>query len=209
MSKKLLVIDDSMTIRKVIELVFDNNSEIELTTVNNGTDAVLEAKELKPDLILCDLGLSDKNGYEVSKEIKSDSELKDIPVVIMISQHKELDEALFADSSANDHIAKPFGSDEIINKVNSFIGEEEVPTEEAAEEVAALEEEVPAEEVAFTAVEPSSIEEEAQKADEAQWSVSPVDEIKEAEAEEIGEEEIHEAEILEAEEIGEEEIHKF
>src|SRR5438067_13874097 len=71
MRKKILVADDSLTIQKVVELMF-SDTEYLLTCVSNGRLALEKAREDPPDLILADVVMPEKNGYEVCEEIEQD-----------------------------------------------------------------------------------------------------------------------------------------
>ena len=69
MAKTMLVADDSLTIRKVIGMVF-SSEDVQITSVDNGVDAIAKARELKADLVLADVTMPGKSGYEVCEAIK-------------------------------------------------------------------------------------------------------------------------------------------
>ena len=81
MSKKLILADDSITIQKVIGITFANE-DYELTVVDNGADALIKAREIKPDLILADVVMPEKDGYQLCQEVKGDPELAGTPVIL-------------------------------------------------------------------------------------------------------------------------------
>ena len=74
MPKTLLLADDSVTIQKVVGISFANE-DVVLLTVDNGDDAVARAREARPDLVLADVVMPGKNGYEVCEAIKADPSL--------------------------------------------------------------------------------------------------------------------------------------
>ena len=82
MLKKILVADDSLTIQKVVELTF-SDADFELTCVANGRLALEKVREDPPDLILADVVMPEKNGYEVCEAIKRDPATAGIPVVLL------------------------------------------------------------------------------------------------------------------------------
>jgi len=82
MSKKLLLADDSITIQKVIELTF-SDEDFELHTVGNGQKAIDEIRTIQPHIVLCDIIMPEKNGYEVCEFIKSNDDLRHIPVLLL------------------------------------------------------------------------------------------------------------------------------
>ncbi len=69
MGHKILLADDSITIQKVIELTF-SDEDFELHTVGNGQKAMDEIRSIQPDIVLCDIIMPEKNGYEVCEFIK-------------------------------------------------------------------------------------------------------------------------------------------
>jgi CheY-like chemotaxis protein len=70
MAKTLLLADDSVTIQKVVGISFASE-DISITTVDNGDDALIKAKELRPDVVLADVVMPGKSGYEVCEAISS------------------------------------------------------------------------------------------------------------------------------------------
>ena len=82
MSKSILLADDSLTIQKVIELTF-SDTDYELTTVSNGVEALAAVARARPDLVMADVVMPGKNGYEVCEAIKSDPALADVPVILL------------------------------------------------------------------------------------------------------------------------------
>ena len=79
MSKKLLLADDSITIQKVIQITFAHE-DYDLTITDNGDAALAKAQELKPDLVMADVYMPGKNGYELTAAIRQDPHLKNTPV---------------------------------------------------------------------------------------------------------------------------------
>jgi len=120
MARKLLLADDSITIQKVIGITFANE-DYELTVVDNGADAVNKAKEIKPDLILADVVMPEKDGYQVCQEIKSDPALSSIPVILLTGTFEPFDEAKSKEVGADDSITKPFESQTLIDKVRDHL----------------------------------------------------------------------------------------
>lgn len=120
MPKKLLLADDSITIQKVIGITFANE-DYELAVVDNGGDAVTKAKEMKPDIILSDVVMPEKDGYQVCKEIKSDPELAHVPVILLTGTFEPFDEAKSKEAGADDYITKPFESQTLIDKVKNYL----------------------------------------------------------------------------------------
>jgi len=120
MSKKLLLADDSITIRKVVGIIF-TNEDCSLSVVEDGIAALEKAREIKPDVILADVLMPGKTGYEVCEEIRRDPELKDIPLLLLTGAFEPFDEDKARECGADDFISKPFESQQLLEKVNRLI----------------------------------------------------------------------------------------
>jgi CheY-like chemotaxis protein len=122
MPKKLLLAEDSLTIRKVFELAL-SRSDIAITAVDNGEDAVRLAGEIFPDLVVADLTLPGKNGFAVAAELRAMEKTETIPVLILSGTLVPLDEALFKASGARGVLFKPFESRELLENIERLLRE--------------------------------------------------------------------------------------
>ncbi len=122
MPKKLLLAEDSLTIRKVFELAL-SRSDIVITAVDNGEDAVRLAGEISPDLVVVDLMLPGKNGFAVAAELRAMEKTEKIPVLILSGALVPLDEARFKASGARGVLFKPFESGELLEKIERLLRE--------------------------------------------------------------------------------------
>lgn len=120
MAKKILLADDSVTIQKVISITLAHE-DFELTIVDNGTEAISKSREIKPDLILLDVVMPDKDGYQVCEEIRRQNETKNIPIILLTGTFEPFDEERATEVGANDFIKKPFESHTLINKVKETV----------------------------------------------------------------------------------------
>ncbi len=125
MGYKLLLADDSITIQKVVSIIFANE-DYDLTVVDNGNDTLAKAREIIPDVILVDALMPGKSGYDVCAEVRQDPVLKDIPLLLLVGAFEPFDEEKAARSGTDDHISKPFESQALIEKVKKLValGEE-------------------------------------------------------------------------------------
>ena len=89
-NEKILVVDDEEYILELISFNLTNNGYTVLTA-NNGIDAVKIAIEEKPNLILLDLMIPGKDGYDVRKEVRSNIEIKNIPIIMLTAKSEEID----------------------------------------------------------------------------------------------------------------------
>src|ERR1043166_2441470 len=144
MAKKILLADDSITIQKVVELTF-SDGDYEVTAVNNGAKAIQKLSELRPDIILSDIIMPEKNGYEVCEFVKSHPEYRNIPVVLLTGTFEPFDPDR-ADKAGCDAVArKRFEPKTLIQK-----GEELIPAAQGAPRAPPAAEPVP-EPAAFAA----------------------------------------------------------
>ena len=120
MSIKVLVADDSITIQKVIGIIFGGD-EYSLTIVDNGNSAVDKAREINPDILLIDALMPGMTGYEVSETIRSIPALAAKPILILTGSFEPFDEEKAKRCGADDFIAKPFESQQIITKVRELL----------------------------------------------------------------------------------------
>jgi CheY-like chemotaxis protein len=120
MSNKLLLADDSITIRKVVGIIFANE-DYSLSVVDNGSAALEKAREIIPDIILADVIMPGKTGYEVCAEIRSDPLLSHVPLLLLTGAFEPFDEEKARQSGADDFISKPFESLQLLEKVERLI----------------------------------------------------------------------------------------
>ena len=136
MSKKLLLADDSITIQKVIGITFANE-EYDLVIVDNGDVALEKARAERPDLILSDVFMPGKNGYELTAAVKRDPALQGVPVLLLAGTFEPFDEDKARSSGADGWISKPFESQALIDRVEELLakGAAAAPAPEAAVEI--------------------------------------------------------------------------
>ena len=120
MAKTLLLADDSVTIQKVVGISFANE-DVKIVTVDNGDDALARAREVRPDLVLADVVMPGKNGYEVCETLKSDPQLCHIPVLLLTGTFEAFDEERARRARADGHITKPFEAQSLVDKVNELL----------------------------------------------------------------------------------------
>lgn len=131
MGYKLLLADDSITIQKVVELIL-SEQDYSITSVNNGEEAFEIAKKIRPDIILADIVMPGTDGYQLCKKVKQDPDLMKVPVLLLAGAYESFDTYKASAVGADDHIIKPFESQELIKKVKDCIkrGAKPLPEEE-------------------------------------------------------------------------------
>ncbi len=172
MSAKLLLADDSVTIQKVVELTLADE-EYELTMVSEGSSALKTAETLLPDLIMADIVMPELNGYELCEKIRQNPALAGTPVLLLTSTFETYDEERGKSVGADDHITKPFESEELLQKIRSCLEKKSEATKVA---------EAPVEEIEVSDME--TMEAEPEKVEEEEFDFELTDEFME-EAEEM------------------------
>jgi CheY-like chemotaxis protein len=104
---KILVADDNSNIQKMVILALKDQG-IEVVAVGNGEAAVRKIADIKPDLVLADIFMPVRNGYEVCKFVKDDSALSHIPVILLVGAFDPLDEQEAQRVGADGVLKKPF-----------------------------------------------------------------------------------------------------
>ncbi|MDI3283225.1 response regulator [Polyangium sp. 15x6] len=126
MASTILAVDDSVTMRKVLEITFAG-PEFRCVAVN-GHDAALEKlKTEKPALVIADVTLEGKSGYDLCKAIKQASPATQ--VLILSSKQNPYDQAKGSAAQADDHIDKPYDSTAMIDKVKKMLASPAKPAE--------------------------------------------------------------------------------
>jgi CheY-like chemotaxis protein len=122
MPTKILAIDDSKTMRLAIKITFAAE-DAEVTAVSKGSEAIARAKQLAADLVIVDANLAagEPSGYDVCQQLKADPETARIPVLLLVSGQTGVDAARLKSCGAAGFIAKPFETQELIDKVAEAI----------------------------------------------------------------------------------------
>lgn len=135
MGKRILLAEDSLTIQKVFELTFAQ-SDVALTIVDNGNDAVRLAEESAPNLVVADVTLPGKDGFQVAEELEASGKARSCPVLILCGTLFPFDEERFKKSGARGVLFKPFASQDLVDKVQELLKAEEEAVGKGKEEAA-------------------------------------------------------------------------
>src|SRR4051812_21257326 len=120
MAYKLLLADDSVTIQRVIELTFADE-DIQVSAVGDGKKAIAAIEADRPDIVLADVGMPERDGYEVASFIKTNNELAHIPVLLLTGAFEPIDEARARAVGCDGVLVKPFEPQMVINRVKDLL----------------------------------------------------------------------------------------
>ena len=114
--RKILIVDDSPTERHVLNDML-TKSGYEVVASDNGEDAILKAKSLKPDLILMDVVMPGLNGFQATRAISRDPDTRAIPIILCTSKSQETDKIWGMRQGARDYLVKPVDLAELLAKI--------------------------------------------------------------------------------------------
>ena len=113
MAKKVLVVDDSPTDLQVLSTLLRKQG-YEVTTAVDGEDALDKAAATHPPVVLLDIILPKKNGYQVCRQLKTQPETNGIKVILVSSKNQESDKFWGLNQGADDYIAKPYRDEDLL-----------------------------------------------------------------------------------------------
>ena len=124
MSKQLLLAEDDEDNRDLMVFVVDRGGlDVELLLAENGQEAVDIAREKLPDLILMDMQMPVKDGFEATKELKADPSTQHIPIIAFTAQARAEDKELTRSIGCVEHYTKPMDPEELIELIRRYLGE--------------------------------------------------------------------------------------
>jgi DNA-binding response OmpR family regulator len=125
MRRTLLLADDSITIRKIVELTF-SESDIRVESVASGREALERLQDLRPDLVLADVVMPGPSGYEVCRAIKESD--RPVPVLLLAGTFEPFDAVQARACGSDGHVTKPFDSRQLVERVEGLLARGNAPT---------------------------------------------------------------------------------
>jgi two-component system, OmpR family, response regulator ResD len=115
--KKILVVDDDKKLTEIIEKYF-SQYEFDVVVANDGNDIENLIKQKKPDVILLDVMLPDRNGFDILRKLQKEF---DIPIIMLTAKGDEVDKVIGLELGADDYVTKPFSIRELIARIRSVL----------------------------------------------------------------------------------------
>jgi chemosensory pili system protein ChpA (sensor histidine kinase/response regulator) len=115
-----LVVDDSITVRRVTQRLLERNG-MRVLTAKDGVDAVSLLQEHQPDIILLDIEMPRMDGYEVAAHVRNDPRLKDIPIVMITSRVSEKHRARAIELGVDDYLGKPYQESQLLDAIEPLV----------------------------------------------------------------------------------------
>ena len=117
MSTKVLFIDDDINICEAVRLYLENDG-YEVKTSNDGEAGIDEFKKYEPDIVLLDIMMPNKDGWQVCREIRKFS---DKPIIMLTAKGETFDKVLGLELGADDYVVKPFDAKEVVARVKAVL----------------------------------------------------------------------------------------
>ena len=121
MNKRILIIEDDKDITEALRYNLEKEKGFSLLSASNGDEGLNLAFQVKPNLIILDIGLPGLNGYEICRMLRSNPDTRDISILMLTARVSESDKVLGLEMGADDYITKPFGIRELIARVRTAI----------------------------------------------------------------------------------------
>jgi two-component system cell cycle response regulator DivK len=118
--KRILVVEDQEDNRRILRDLL-TSAGFDMIAAENGEDAITSAQEGRPDLILMDIQLPILDGYEATRRIKADPDLKSIPIIVVTSYALSGDEEKARLAGCDDYVAKPFSPRQLLAKIKEYV----------------------------------------------------------------------------------------
>jgi chemosensory pili system protein ChpA (sensor histidine kinase/response regulator) len=117
-----LVVDDSITVRRVTQRLLERNG-MRVMTARDGIDAVALLAENVPDVILLDIEMPRMDGYEVAAHVRNDPRLRDVPIIMITSRVGEKHRARAIELGVNDYLGKPYQESQLIDAITPLVAQ--------------------------------------------------------------------------------------
>ena len=133
MKKSVILADNSYTIRRIVELSFSEEEDIDLISLDTGLNIKDKILEIKPSVILADIKLPEIDGYEICRFINNSEDLKSTKVFLIKGGFEPVDEAQLKDLTYVDFITKPFDSKALVARIKDMLSGDQAelqPTQE-------------------------------------------------------------------------------
>jgi len=115
--KKILIIDDDVKLTEIIEKYL-SQYEFNVTVANDGNEIEGILRDIKPDIILLDVMLPGKSGFDILREVQKDY---DIPIIMLTAKGDEVDKVIGLELGADDYVTKPFSVRELIARIRTVL----------------------------------------------------------------------------------------
>ena len=120
MGKRVLLVEDELNIIEAIRFLLSRDGW-QVDTHSNGVDATDVIRELKPDLVVLDVMLPGKNGFDILEELRADQATADLPVLMLTARGQSRDRDMAEKAGVSRFMTKPFSNTEVMTAVRDLV----------------------------------------------------------------------------------------
>jgi len=120
MNGKIFIIEDEPSIIQLVQYNLEKEGLI-VSSATNGSEGLKELKKFKPNLLLLDWMLPDFSGIEICKNIRKDTNFKNLPIIMLTAKGEEEDKIKGLDSGVDDYLTKPFSFNELFARIKAVL----------------------------------------------------------------------------------------
>lgn len=117
-----LVVDDSITVRRVMERFLERNG-LQVVTAKDGLDAISVLRDTRPDIILLDIEMPRMDGYEFATHVRNDDHAADVPIIMITSRAGDKHRARAIEIGVNDYLGKPYQESQLLEAISRLLSE--------------------------------------------------------------------------------------
>jgi DNA-binding response OmpR family regulator len=120
MGRRILIVDDEPNIVASLEFLM-RGDDYEVRVARNGEEALLLAERFRPDLVLLDVMMPQRSGFDVCRRIRENPELRDMKIVMLTARGRDVEREKGLNSGANAYVTKPFSTKELMTTVRGLL----------------------------------------------------------------------------------------
>ena len=125
MAQKILIVDDDPDLVEAVSIILESKG-YEVVAAYDGVEGLKKARTENPDLIVLDVMMPNKDGYEVCKELKADEKYRAIPILLLTAVVENIPSSKYTqqmgmETEADDYVDKPVEPDELVKRVEALI----------------------------------------------------------------------------------------
>ncbi len=120
MSRRVLIVDDEPNIVTSLEFLM-RGDDYEVRVARNGEEALQLAESFRPDIVVLDVMMPQRSGFEVCQKIRENPILGDVKIIMLTAKGREVEKEKGLDLGANAYVTKPFSTKELMNTVRGLL----------------------------------------------------------------------------------------
>jgi two-component system alkaline phosphatase synthesis response regulator PhoP len=130
MASRILVVDDDSTIRSVLQSYLEH-ADFAVRAASDGETALRLVRQERPDVLVLDLMLPRRDGWDVLRVIRADPALRTMPVILLTARSDDTDKVMGLELGADDYVTKPFNGREVVARVRALLRRAEFVSDDA------------------------------------------------------------------------------